>query len=296
MSRPQPEIVTHRLLTAWPLPRLQDDKESRGRVLIVGGSRHNPGGVLLAAEAALRVGAGKVQLVTVRSTAVQLAVALPEVLVRGVAEGDDGELATEAVQAVEEMVPECEALLVGPGIGAVAAAQELTARALPCVGPSTSVALDALALSAVTEDPTCLSHLEGRAVLTPNLSELALTLGWEPAKVEDDPREAALRLAARTGVCVSSGGSTTWTASPDGRSWQGSVGGPGLGTAGSGDVKAGLVTGLLGRGAEPCQAAVWGSHLHGSAGDRLSAELGPTGFLARELAHRVPSVLSELEV
>jgi NAD(P)H-hydrate repair Nnr-like enzyme with NAD(P)H-hydrate dehydratase domain len=61
-------------------------------------------------------------------------------------------------------------------------------------------------------------------------------------------------------------------------------------------VKAGVVAGLIGRGAEPCQAAVWGSHLHGSAGDRLTAELGATGFLARELTVKIPQVLAELDV
>ena len=293
MSRPAPEVVTPHLLREWPLPKLQDDKESRGRVLVVGGSRDNPGGALLAAEAALRVGAGKVQVVTVRSSATALAVALPEMMVRGVSETDAGELTLEAADAVRELAPECEAVLIGPGLGDVEVARELTARVLPDL--DTMVVLDALALSAVTEDPSCLHHLKGRAALTPNLHELALTLGWEDAKVEDDPREAALRLAARTGACVSAGGPVAWTAHPDGRSWRGSVGGPGLGTSGSGDVKAGVVTGLVGRGVEPCQALVWGSHLHGSAGDRLTAELGPTGFLARELAVRIPQILAELD-
>lgn len=293
MSRPAAEVVTPHLLRGWPLPALEDEKESRGRVLVVGGSRDNPGGALLAAEAALRVGAGKVQLVTTRSTATALAVALPETKVRGVAEGDDGQLTLEAADVVRDLAAECEAVLVGPGLGDPQSARELTARILPDL--DTTVVLDALALTAVTRDPSCLGHLQGRAVLTPNLKELAITLGWDEEKVRADPRSAALRLAARTGVCVSAGGPVAWTAHPDGRSWRGSVGGPGLGTSGSGDVKAGAVLGLCGRGADPCQAAVWGSHLHGSAGDRLTAELGPTGFLARELAVRIPQVLAELD-
>ncbi|GMA87903.1 hypothetical protein GCM10025868_31530 [Angustibacter aerolatus] len=79
-----------------------------------------------------------------------------------------------------------------------------------------------------------------------------------------------------------SGGATTWTASPDGRLWRDGAGGGGLGTAGSGDVLAGVVAGLSARGAEPAQAAVWGAHLHGRAGDRLAVEVGPYGYLARE--------------
>lgn len=294
MARPAPEVVTPHLLRGWPLPGLKDDKESRGRVLIVGGSRSNPGGVLLAAEAALRVGAGKVQVVTTESTATALAVALPEGMVRGVAEDGAGQLTLEAADVAVELAQECEAVLVGPGLGDPGKAGALTARILPEL--RTGVVLDALAMVAVTEDPTCLGHLQGRAVLTPNVTELARTLGWDEDKVEADPREAALRLAARTGACVSSGGAVTWTAHPDGRSWAGAVGGPGLGVSGSGDVKAGAVAGLCGRGADPCQAAVWGSHLHGTAGDRLTADLGPAGFLARELTLQIPRVLAELDV
>lgn len=294
MSRPTPEVVTPDLLKQWPLPRLAADKESRGRVLVVGGSRDTPGAVRLAAEAALRVGAGKVQVVTARSAATALAVAMPETMVRGVAESDDGELTSDLVPAVAELAPACEAVLLGPGFGDPELARDLVSQILP--GLTVPVVLDALALAAVTADPGCVSHLRGRVVLTPNVGELARTLGWEPDKVGADPREAALRLAARAGACVSGGGPVTWTADPEGRSWRGSVGGPGLGTAGSGDVKAGVVAGLIGRGADPCQAAVWGAHLHGSAGDRLTARLGAGGFLARELTGQLPLVLSELEV
>ncbi len=293
MSGPGPEVVTPHLLRHWPLPALQEEKEARGRLLVVGGSRSNPGGVMLAAESALRVGAGKVRIATVESTAVQVAVRLPETWVQGLPEREDGELSTEAVPTITELGAECDAVVIGPGMGSLETARELTARVLSEL--DTSVVVDALALSAVTEDHELLSHLTGRAVLTPNWRELSRTLGWEESRVQEDAREAALRLAARTGCCVQAGGPVTWTADRDGRSWRGAVGGPALGTSGSGDVKAGIVSGLLARGAHPAQAAVWGAHLHGSAGDRLTARLGPTGFLARELAVQVPQVLAELQ-
>lgn len=293
MSRPAPKVVTPQLLRQWPLPQLGADKESRGRVLIVGGSRDSPGGVRLAAEAALRVGAGKVQVATVRSASTVLAVAMPETLVRGVVEDDAGELTSEVVGVVGELADDCDVVLLGPGLQSPERARDLVTEILRRL--SVPVVLDALALAAVTADPSCVAHLAGRSVLTPNAHELARTLGWDPDKVSADPREAAIRLAARTGSCVSAGGTDTWTADPDGQSWQGAAGGRGLGTSGSGDVKAGIVTGLLARGATPCQAAVWGSHLHGSAGDRLAAHLGPGGFLARELLTALPQAVLELE-
>jgi NAD(P)H-hydrate repair Nnr-like enzyme with NAD(P)H-hydrate dehydratase domain len=82
--------------------------------------------------------------------------------------------------------------------------------------------------------------------------------------------------------------------SPDGRAWREEAGGIGLGTSGSGDVLAGLVGGMLARGADPAQAAVWGQYLHAAAGDRLAARVGRLGFLARELLDEVPPVLAGL--
>jgi NAD(P)H-hydrate repair Nnr-like enzyme with NAD(P)H-hydrate dehydratase domain len=76
-------------------------------------------------------------------------------------------------------------------------------------------------------------------------------------------------------------------ATPDGRAWREESGDAGLGTSGSGDVLAGVVAGLLGRGAEPAQAACWGAHVHAVSGRRLIPRHGRTGFLARELVDEV---------
>ena len=81
---------------------------------------------------------------------------------------------------------------------------------------------------------------------------------------------------------------------PAGQSWVVEGGGPGLGVSGSGDVQAGIIAGLLSRGAEPAQAAVWGAYLHARTGERLAATVGQVGYLARELPPQVPAVLGEL--
>jgi NAD(P)H-hydrate repair Nnr-like enzyme with NAD(P)H-hydrate dehydratase domain len=91
------------------------------------------------------------------------------------------------------------------------------------------------------------------------------------------------------------GGTDKYVASPDGPAWQISGGGPGLGVSGSGDVQAGVVAGLLARGAEPEQAAVWGGFVHATLGERLTTRVGRLGYLARELPGVVPEVLAELE-
>lgn len=290
-----PVPVTAGLLRRWPLPDAGGDKESSGRTLVIGGSTMTPGAVVLAAEAALRTGAGKLQVATVRSVAPAMGVAIPEALVRGLPETAGGDIDASCADELVEMAASCSCVLIGPGIMDVDAAVALVAAVVPRLG--TTVVLDALALAWLGQQRMDgLHHLDGRAILTPNPRELALTLGIEADEVSADPAAASLTLAQRARAVVSCGGSPTHLAAPDGRTWSDDAGGPGLGVAGSGDVEAGIVTGLAARGADPDQAAVWAAHLHGRAGDRLAVEVGRLGFLARELPACLPRVLSEIEV
>jgi hydroxyethylthiazole kinase-like uncharacterized protein yjeF len=260
--------------------------------LVVGGSAETPGGVLLAAEAALRSGAGKLQVATAASVARQLAVALPEAMVRGLPETQTGAVAASGADELRDLVEGADAMLVGPGLADVEQSAGLAAALVR--GLQVGLVLDALALAAVTADLDCVRHLGGKAVLTPNPSELAQCLGQDEAWVAESPDRAATRLAERTGAVVSVGGSVAWVASPDGRLWRDDGGSPGLGVSGAGDVRAGLVAGLLARGADAATAALWAGHLHARAGGRLSAQHGPLGFLARELSREVPALRVEL--
>lgn len=294
MPRPEPVTVTTQVLRAWPLPVCGDDKESRGRTLVIGGSDQTPGAVLLAAESALRSGAGKLQVATVSSVAPHVAVALPESLVRPLPQSRCGDISPSAADVLAEMATGCGSVLIGPGIRDVDTCVELLSSLVPRLDVPTVI--DAIALAYVGRCPDGLRHLEGQVVLTPNRSELALTLGVDQGEVDDDPGGAAARLADRTGAVVAGGGSTSWVADTGGRLWRDDAGGLGLGVSGSGDVMAGIVAGLAARGATPAQAAVWAAHLHGRAGDRLAAGVGRLGFLARELPAEVPRVLAEIEV
>jgi hydroxyethylthiazole kinase-like uncharacterized protein yjeF len=291
---PEHELVTPQLLRSWPLPAPTGGKESRGRILIVGGSAEVPGAVLLAAEAALRAGAGKLQVATVASVVGALSVALPEALVRALEETPGGAVAGGAAEQVRDLAEGASAVLIGPGMTDVEEAQGVTDRLLEQL--ECPVVLDALGMASLTAAPDCLHRLRARAVLTPNPSELAITLHRDAAEIEDDPAGAALELAKQAQATVALGGATSWIASPTGALWRDESGGAGLGVSGSGDVRAGVTAGLLARGAEPDQAAVWAAHLHGRAGERLAASIGKFGFLAREIPGEIPRVLAEIEL
>ena len=288
-AEPEVRVVTTQLLRSWAPHEPDDggDKHDRGTVAVVGGGTSTPGAVLLAGLAALRVGAGRLQVVTVDTTSVALAVALPEAMVSGLPADEHGSLSPAAADQLVDTLGGAGTVVLGPGLSGGGVGM-LLERLLPRLGDDVTLVLDAVALTALAKAPALLEPLAARTVLTPNSGELAALLGGER---DDDDLEACRQVARSYGATVSGRG---WVVCPDGRTWREEAGGIGLGTSGSGDVLAGLVGGMLARGAEPAQAAVWGQYLHAAAGDRLSARLGRLGFLARELLDEVPRVLTTL--
>jgi len=291
-SSPEPTLVTPEVLRGWQLPEPTGGKNARGSILVIGGSTETLGAVLLAAEGAMRAGAGKLQVATVASLAPFAAAALPEALVRALPETDGGAVAPEAADVVRDLAEAADAVLLGPGMADKEATEAFGKRLLPHLrGP---LALDALGLACVTADDTCLHHLDARVVLTPNPTEIAYALHVEEDDIDDDPGGATRDLAARTRAVVGLGGATSWVGTPDGQLWKDESGTAGLGVSGSGDVRAGITGGLLARGADPAQAAVWAAYLHGRAGERLASSVGRLGFLARELPPEIPRALAEV--
>src|SRR5690242_11749267 len=114
-SRPEVTVITPALLRQWPLPVPAGGKGDRGTALIVGGSRANPGGVLLAGVAALRAGAGVLQMAAAESTATALSVEVPEALVIGLPETDDGSVRGTVPDRLAELAGQAKAIAVGPG-------------------------------------------------------------------------------------------------------------------------------------------------------------------------------------
>lgn len=288
----RPVHVTEELLREWPLPALGEDKEARGRALVIGGTAFTPGAVLLAGEAALRAGAGKLQIATAEPVAAALAVAVPEALVVPMRTDGDGNIAPDAAEEVDELAAAADAVLLGPGFSDAETSANLLQRLLPRL--RCPVVLDAVASAYLTRHRDGVAHLGGRAVLTVNPQELARTLEDSGAPTGDEAAEATSRLADETQAVVLLGGQGKVVAAPSGKRWLIERGGPGLGISGSGDVQAGLVGGLLSRGADADQAAAWGGWLHGTAGEQLAAQVGTVGFLAREISPQVPRLLDEL--
>jgi len=282
------ESLTPSLLRGWPLPAPGGDKHSRGNVLVVGGAASTPGAVMLAGLAALRVGAGRLQMAVAESAAMTVAVAVPEAAVTPLAQNPAGSVLGSGAQPLESSLQGTDVLLFGPGLDDPEHTADLLKAVVPLLDDATPVVLDAYGLGVLPGLEDVQEALRGRLVLTPNPSEAARLLEVEEI---DDFASAVPEIADRFGAVVTC---QDVIAAPDGRVWWTSSGYGGLATSGSGDVLAGAVAGLVARGADLDQAACWGTHLHGAAGDRLAARVGPLGFLARELGEQLPLVLVEL--
>ncbi|HZH30885.1 MAG TPA: NAD(P)H-hydrate dehydratase [Pyrinomonadaceae bacterium] len=291
-----PRVITPKTLGAWPLPQPEDDddKEARGRVLVVGGSTEIAGAVVLAATAALRAGAGKMQIATCRSLAPHVSMAVPEARVIGLPETRAGGIAAGGLKGIEAEVAGAQAVLVGPGMVDEAATARLLRNLLGSIGDATLV-LDAGAFAFLKVAPRSLSRLGGRVVLTPHAGEMASLLGIEKAEVEAEPLRTVRRAVAELNAVVALKGRETLIAAPASSNvYCNRAGNVGLATSGSGDTLSGVVAGLAARGATPFQAAVWGVHLHARAGDELAQRMGALGFLARELLAEIPLLMAKL--
>ncbi|MFV2064981.1 MAG: NAD(P)H-hydrate dehydratase [Chloroflexota bacterium] len=265
-------------------------KGTFGRVVMVAGSLDYAGAALMAGTAALRTGGGLVTLCLPSSLQPALAGRVPELITRGLPEVSPGEL--DAVPAAASIVElEHDALLVGPGLRPGRGTSRLVGRLLAEDGAPAVV--DAGALNALATVPGWWSRIVRRCVLTPHPGEFR-RLGIEPGSDDGQRRRAALEAATAWGQVVVLKGAASVVAEPGGRVLVAPFELPGLATAGSGDVLAGIVTSLLGQGVEPFDAAALGVYLHGRAGEQLSERLGDAGLLATDLLLEIPRARRQL--
>jgi hydroxyethylthiazole kinase-like uncharacterized protein yjeF len=284
MNSPRP--LNRAALDGHPLPPVIDgDKETKGRMLIVAGSRDVPGAALLSAIAAMRAGAGKLKIATVEGVAAGLGVAMPEAMVIGVPQAPDGGFASGAVERIAGLAGEADAVVAGPG---VRPNDHCAALAAALMASDVPIALDVALLEAL-QTP---GHARATPpILLPNAEELAALLDCDEEEAKSEPLRCGVQAAGHFGAVVLVKGVDSHVVTPAGESWKYAGGAPGLGVSGSGDVLAGIVGGLLARGAEPLNALLWAVWLHGEAGAALARKVGPIGFLAREIPGEVPALL-----
>jgi ADP-dependent NAD(P)H-hydrate dehydratase len=282
-------------LREHPLPPVDGgDKNARGRVLVVGGAEFVPGALRLTGEAALRAGAGKVQLATVRAAAMSLGVLVPDAAIIALPPDDEGEIAADAAKLLVEHVETCDALVLGPGMSEGERTDDLVAALLEAATARQTVILDAAAITSANNLQKLIKLLAGRVILTPHHGEMAHLTGLTRDTVANDIVAIGKGVADEFGAVVVLKGVQTVIAVPNGPPMLFSGGNAGLATGGSGDVLAGLIGGIAARGAAPQAAAGWGVCAHGEAGAQAAKQIAPVGYLARDLLPLIPGVLANI--
>ena len=279
--KPQSFLNTLELWSkAFPVPRIDGHKDRRGHAVVVSGGIASTGAARLAARGALRAGAGLVTLASPRAALAVNASASLAVMVRPV----DGaaELAAFMSDARRNVV------VLGPGGGV---GREMQDMVLAAAAADCAVVLDADALTSFADEPQRLftalrERPERGAVLTPHAGEFSRLFQTLPDISQAGSKLAQARsAAAAAGAVVLLKGPDTVVAAPDGRAAIASNAPPWLATAGSGDVLAGLVAGLLAQGMPCFEAAAAGVWLHGEAGNEAGA-----GLIAEDLPEVLPKI------
>lgn len=273
---PGGRTITPACFAEYLQPRRRNvHKGSFGAAGVIGGATGMTGAGLLAARAALQLGAGKVFLGLLDATGWPADPLYPELMLR-----PPGDLHLLA-----------NALAVGPGLGNSEIANQHLRRALAFNGP---LVLDADALNMLSELPalqTVLAQRQFAAVITPHPAEAARLSRCSVAQIQADRVGHARELAARFKACVVLKGCGSVVATPEGHWYINSSGNSGMASAGMGDVLTGLLLALLAQGWDSKAATLAAVHLHGAAADQLVAEgVGPVGLCAGEtigMARRV---------
>lgn len=281
------QTIDIELLKTMPLPDWSDEthKGERGKLLLIGGSARIPGAMILAARAALRAGCGSVRVAAPESVALHLGIAVPELMVISLPETGAGTIAKSAVELIAAQCKSCDAVVIGPGLDAHAETDEM-AREVVKSAPL-PLLVDAQAISALDDK---WKAGEKPRVLTPHAQEFETLSGQKIGANDDEREQAALNYAKKSGATLALKGHHTIVAAPDGQAYENQSGTRALGTAGSGDVLAGIIGSLLAQGLDATRATIWGVHIHAEAGEALTKDGGEDGWMARDFIDRLPSV------
>jgi hydroxyethylthiazole kinase-like uncharacterized protein yjeF len=294
------EVTTELITNSWarsilPQRPLEANKGSFGRVLVVAGSINYIGAAYLACSGAIRAGAGLVTLATASSLQPILAAKLTEVTYLPLPESSPGVISAEEAGLVLSELKNYNVLLLGCGLGQSEQAVGFIRSVL--LQPKTALpplVLDADAINTLANAPDWWQELNDDAILTPHPGEMARLTGFSVTEIQTNRAGMAKKMASEWKKTIILKGAYTVVAAPDGRCRISPIANPGLASAGTGDVLAGAIAGLLAQGLNNFDSAGLGVWLHAQAGEMVKAKLGDTGMLASDLLPVLPIVIKEL--
>ncbi len=290
------ELITPELVRSLLPQRPRDGhKGTFGRTLVIGGSRNYVGATVLACSGAYRAGAGLVTLATGKSVYSIAATRLTEATFLPLTETANGGISREALGKVRAALSDYTSLVVGCGLGqdqsTFAFLNELL---LDDYAVDIPVIIDADALNGLAAFQGWPDRMKLRAVLTPHPGEMSRLSGLPIGEVEER-RLCTEEAAAEWGQVVVLKGAFSVIGSPDGYTRVSPFANPVLASAGTGDVLAGVIGGLLSQGLSPFDAATCGVYLHAAAAERISRDIGDSGLMASDLLPEIPRQMKALK-
>jgi NAD(P)H-hydrate epimerase len=284
------------LTTAWvrdhlPMRAKSGNKGTFGKVIVVAGSSNYIGAVRLCGEACYRAGAGLVQVAAPAHVRESVAASLPEATWLAINE-EDGALASAAVATLAGATSKSDVLLIGPGLSLHGAVRSVVPELLEKLSAaSRGAVVDADGLNALAEDHGWERGINARIILTPHPGEMARLLGTTIEAVQAHRLKTAIEAAAAWNQVVVLKGAHTIIAAPEGHAAISPFANPLLAVAGTGDVLAGMIAGLLAQGMGAFEAAAAGVYIHATAAEEMKEEYGDRGLLARELLPAIPRAI-----
>jgi hydroxyethylthiazole kinase-like uncharacterized protein yjeF len=263
-------------------------KGSCGKVLVVAGSRGLTGAASLAANAAMRTGAGLVTLGIAESLHDIMEAKLTEVMTIPLAEGAAGFVGEDAYTNITTLSLQSDIVAIGPGLGRHEETLSLVRQVIKNV--ERPLVIDADALYALIGHTSILLEAKSMPILTPHPGEMARLVGLTADEVNQDRIYIARQAAIEWGSIIILKGARTVVAFPDGEVYINSSGNAGMATGGAGDVLTGVIAGLIGQGLSSHEAALAGVYIHGLAGD-IVARSGMIGMIASDIIKALPAAI-----
>jgi len=279
----------------YPIREIMSHKYTYGHLAVVGGSKGKTGAPSMAALAALRTGAGLSTVIVPESLNEVFEVKLTEVMSLPVKDDGKGYFGLDSLSSVLSQIEKGKfsAVVVGPGLGNSENAYQFARQLIKEL--NLPMVIDADGINALAGSTEILSHKEVPVVLTPHVGEFSRLTGLTKEEIIENLVDCATDFAVHHGVVVVLKSGRTVVATPSGRTFVNTIGNPGMATAGTGDVLAGVIGALLGMGVDADDAAKFGVYLHSLAGDVAALELSQEALIATDLIDYLPRAIKRVK-
>ncbi|MEO2068089.1 MAG: NAD(P)H-hydrate dehydratase [Desulfurobacteriaceae bacterium] len=280
---------------SFPFREIMSHKYTFGHVAVIGGSVGKTGAPCMAAESSLRVGTGLSTVIVPSSLNHIFEVKLTETMSIPVEDSGKGYFGIETVEQVVKAIEEGKfsAVILGPGLGSEPETYEFAREVVKLI--TKPLVIDADGINALSESLEILKDKEQEIVITPHIGEFSRLTGLQKEKILEAPYEVAAEISTKFGISVVLKSGRTVVATPNGEVFINVIGNPGMATAGTGDVLAGIIGGLLAMGLSGETAAKFGTFLHSLAGDLSAKELSQESLKACDLIDYLPKAIKKIK-